>query len=62
MVPSNVCMIPKDYGVLGLINVAIHGSMIFSKWVVRCLEVSSPWKVLMRHRILIAKHVVKVRG
>lgn len=50
MVPWDVCMIPKDEGILGLIDVATQGSILAAKWLTRCFEGSSPWQVLMQHR------------
>jgi hypothetical protein len=43
MVPWAVCIMPKDEGGLGLIDVATQGNILAAKWVVRCLEGSSPW-------------------
>ena len=61
MVPCDVCTFPKDEGGLSLIAIATQGSTLAAKWVVRCLEGSSPLHILMRHRILIAQHVSKVK-
>lgn len=62
MGPWDVCIMPKDEGGPGLIDVATQGSILATKWVVRCLERSSPWHVLLRHRLLLAQHVSKVKG
>jgi hypothetical protein len=43
MVPWDVCIMPKDEGGLGLIDVATQGTILVAKWVVRCLEGTSPW-------------------
>lgn len=61
MASWDVCMMPKDDGGLGLIDVSTHVSILASKWVVRCLEGSSPWQLLTWHRILTTQHVGKVR-
>lgn len=37
MVPWDVCIIPKDVGGLGLIDVETQGSILAAKWVVQCL-------------------------
>jgi hypothetical protein len=62
MVPWDVCIMPKDEGGLGLIDVATQGYILEAKWVVRCLENTSPWQVLLRHRLLSAQHVGKIKG
>jgi hypothetical protein len=38
------------------------GSILAAKWVVRCLEGTSPWQVLLWHRLLSTQHVGKIRG
>jgi hypothetical protein len=53
---------PKDEGGLGLIDVVTQGNILAAKWVVRCLEGSSPWQVLMWHRLISAQHVGRVKG
>ena len=45
MVSWDVCMMPKDDGGLGLIDVSTHVSILASKWVVRCLEGEGEEKV-----------------
>jgi len=42
MVPWKVCTLPKDEGGLGLINVETQGNILDAKWMVICLEGSSP--------------------
>lgn len=42
MVLWDVCIMPKDEGVLGLIDKATQMSILVAKWVVHCLEGSSP--------------------
>ena len=37
------CMIPKVEGGLCLIDVATHGGILATKWVVKCLEGCFPW-------------------
>lgn len=62
MLPWYVCTMPKEEGGLGFIDVTTHGSILVAKWVVMWLEASSPWNILMWHRILTSQHVGKVRG
>lgn len=47
-------MMSKDYGGLGLIDVATQGIILANKWVVSHLEGASPLKVLMQYMIIIA--------
>jgi hypothetical protein len=44
----------KDEGGLDLVDVVTQGNILVVKWVVRCLESSFPWKVLMQHRLISA--------
>jgi hypothetical protein len=53
---------PKGEGVLGLIDVVMQGNILVAKLVVQCLDGSSPWHVLLRHRLLSVQHVGRVRG
>jgi len=61
-VPWKVCTFHKEECGLGLIDMETHGSILVATWVVKCLEGSSPWQVLMRHKLLLAHHVDKVKG
>lgn len=54
MVPWDVCTSPRDEDGLGLIDIATQGSILTTKWVVKCLEGFSPLKVFMWHRILMS--------
>lgn len=52
MVPWDAYIMPKDESGVGSIDVATEGSILATKWVVRCLEGLSPWQVLMQHKLL----------
>ena len=62
MVHSNMRFTTKDEGGLGMNDVATQCSISTSMWVVRCLEGSSPWQILMQHMSPTAWHVGKVKG
>jgi hypothetical protein len=62
MVPWVVCIMHKDEGGLGLIDVATQGNILVAKWVVKCLKGSSPWQVLMRNILISSQHTNKVKG
>ena len=53
---------PKDEGGLGLLDVAIQGSILAAKWASRCLEGSSPWQVLMRYRLVSVPMLARLEG
>lgn len=42
MVPWDVCIMPKNEGGLGLMDVVTQGSILATKWAVICLDGSSP--------------------
>jgi len=52
MVPWDVCIMHKDEGGLGLIDVATKGYILEVKWVVKYLENASLWQILLRYRLL----------
>ena len=52
MVPWDICTMAKDKDYLGLIDVETQGNILATKKVVRCVEGSSPSKVLMGHMLL----------
>lgn len=60
--PWGVCTMLKDEGGLGLIDIATHGCILESKWVVRCMEGSAPHKILLRHCLLLAQHSGRIKG
>jgi hypothetical protein len=45
-----------------LIDIAIQGSILAAKWVVRCLDGCSPGQVLLSHHLLTAQHIHRIRG
>jgi hypothetical protein len=44
----------------GLIAVATHGSILATKWVVRCIEGAAPWHTLFWHRMMTTQCLGKV--
>ena len=62
MVPWDVFTTHKDGGGLDLIDVETQNNILDTKWVIRCLEGSFPWKFFMRYRFLLEPHVGKIRG
>jgi hypothetical protein len=52
----------KDEGCLGLIDIATQGSILATKWVVRCLEGCSPWQLMLRRHLLMGQHISNIRG
>ena len=62
MVPWVVCIMSKDKIGLGLMDVVTQGKILVAKWVVWCLEGSSPWQVLMRNILISTHNVGKVKG
>jgi hypothetical protein len=62
MVSWKVCIMPKDEGGIGLVDVATLGSMFATKWVVRCLDGSSSSQVLLRHGLHTTQHNSKIQG
>lgn len=62
MVPRDVCIMPKEEGGLGLIDVATQGCVLAAKWVIKCVEGASSWQILLRHRITSAQHISRIRG
>jgi len=52
---------PKDGG-LGLIDVATQADILSAKWVVRCLDSTSPWQILFQRKFETTQHAGKVWG
>ena len=61
MVPWDVHIVPKDEGGLTLIDVVIQTKIFVPTCVVKCLDGTSPWKVLRQHKLLSTQHIDKVR-
>ena len=52
MVPWGIRTIAKEKDYIGLIDIETQGNILATKKVVRCVEGSSPSKVLMGHMLL----------
>ena len=62
MVPWDIRTMAKEKDYLGLIDVETQGNILATTKVVRCVEGSSPSKVLMVHMLLMTQNVGKVKG
>ena len=60
--PWYVCIMPKDEGGFGLIDIATQGFILEAKWVVRCHEQCVPWKILFIHRLLSSQYSGRIKG
>lgn len=52
-----MCVVPKEEGGLGLINIVTQGRILAVKWIAKFLEGSTSWKTLLRFCFQFAQYL-----